>query len=62
MLQTMLDDLQKQYKVLDLQVKRVLDDVRQSKMTVESKTTEKNRQNNIILELTLENEVPFHLH
>jgi|UniRef100_A0A7S4FGB3 chromosome segregation ATPase len=56
MLQTMLDDLQKQYKVLDLQVKRVLDDVRQSKMTVESKTTEKNRQNNIILELTLENE------
>lgn len=56
MLQTMLDDLQKQHKVLDLQVKRVLDDARQSKITVEQKSAEKDRESNIILELSLENE------
>eukprot|EP00993_Chasmostoma_nieuportense_P002379 NODE_317_length_2417_cov_31.749782_g295_i0.p1 GENE.NODE_317_length_2417_cov_31.749782_g295_i0~~NODE_317_length_2417_cov_31.749782_g295_i0.p1 ORF type:complete len:513 (-),score=209.92 NODE_317_length_2417_cov_31.749782_g295_i0:73-1611(-) len=56
MLQTMLDDLQKQHKVLDLQVKRVLDDVRQGKMTVEDCTKTKARHNNSVLELTLENE------
>eukprot|EP01006_Ploeotia_vitrea_P056923 TRINITY_DN68136_c1_g1_i25.p1 TRINITY_DN68136_c1_g1~~TRINITY_DN68136_c1_g1_i25.p1 ORF type:complete len:882 (-),score=182.33 TRINITY_DN68136_c1_g1_i25:2396-5041(-) len=56
MLQTMLDDLQKQHKVLDLQVKRVIDEVRQSKVVVQQKSNEKGRQNNIILELTLQNE------
>jgi len=56
MLQTMLDDLTKQHKVLDLQVKRVLDDARQSKITVDHKTVERDRESNVILELTLENE------
>eukprot|EP00906_Rhabdomonas_costata_P009731 RCo013728 len=56
MLQTMLDDLQKQHKVLDLQVKRVADDVRQSKMLVDQKNRVKDSENDRILDFTLENE------
>eukprot|EP01012_Entosiphon_sulcatum_P050738 TRINITY_DN69648_c0_g1_i1.p1 TRINITY_DN69648_c0_g1~~TRINITY_DN69648_c0_g1_i1.p1 ORF type:complete len:868 (+),score=296.52 TRINITY_DN69648_c0_g1_i1:132-2735(+) len=56
MLQTMLDDLQKQYRVLDLQVKRVVDDVRQSKAVVDQKAKAKDAENEVILELTLQNE------
>eukprot|EP00667_Euglena_gracilis_P002071 EG_transcript_2072 len=55
-LQTMLDDLQKQHKVLDVQVKHVMDDVRQSKMTLDQKTGEKAKQDTVILELRLETE------
>eukprot|EP01061_Rhynchopus_euleeides_P021349 TRINITY_DN34886_c0_g1_i1.p1 TRINITY_DN34886_c0_g1~~TRINITY_DN34886_c0_g1_i1.p1 ORF type:complete len:905 (+),score=476.69 TRINITY_DN34886_c0_g1_i1:94-2715(+) len=56
MLQTMLDDLLKQHKVLDLQVKRVTDDVRQSKVDLSGKEKEQQSVTEVILELTLENE------
>eukprot|EP00754_Rhynchopus_humris_P039713 Rhum_TRINITY_DN22824_c0_g1::Rhum_TRINITY_DN22824_c0_g1_i1::g.176175::m.176175 len=56
MLQTMLDDLLKQHKVLDLQVKRVNDDVRQAKLDQTDKEKEQRSVTEVILELTLENE------
>jgi len=55
-LQTMLDDLMKQYKVLDLQVKRVNDDVRQAKVDMANKKKQEKQVTEVILELTLENE------
>jgi hypothetical protein len=56
MLQKMLDDLLKQHKVLDVQVTRVNDDLRQSKH--DAVGLEKHRQKNTdeLLELTLEND------
>ena len=56
MLQTMFDDLLKQHKVLDLQVKRVTDDVRQSKVDLANKEKQQKCVTESILELTLENE------
>eukprot|EP00756_Hemistasia_phaeocysticola_P014777 Hpha_TRINITY_DN15359_c3_g7::TRINITY_DN15359_c3_g7_i1::g.88239::m.88239 len=55
-LQTMLDDLMKQYKVLDLQVKRVNDDVRQAKVEMSDREKQQKQVTEVILELTLENE------
>eukprot|EP01065_Artemidia_motanka_P027081 TRINITY_DN32319_c0_g1_i1.p1 TRINITY_DN32319_c0_g1~~TRINITY_DN32319_c0_g1_i1.p1 ORF type:complete len:879 (+),score=488.62 TRINITY_DN32319_c0_g1_i1:56-2692(+) len=55
-LQTMLDDLMKQYKVLDLQVKRVNDDVRQAKVDMADREKQQKQVTEVILELTLENE------
>ncbi|KAJ9435477.1 Coiled-coil domain-containing protein 39 [Diplonema papillatum] len=56
MLQTMLDDLLKQHKILDLQVKRVSDDLRQAKVDLGNKDKEERSVTEVILELTLENE------
>eukprot|EP01060_Flectonema_neradi_P014136 TRINITY_DN20849_c0_g1_i2.p1 TRINITY_DN20849_c0_g1~~TRINITY_DN20849_c0_g1_i2.p1 ORF type:complete len:896 (+),score=271.87 TRINITY_DN20849_c0_g1_i2:63-2690(+) len=56
MLQSMLDDLLKQHKVLQLQVKRVNDDVRQAKLDLASKEKVQKSISEVILELTLEND------
>lgn len=56
MLQKMYDDLLKQHKVLDTQVKRVADDLRQSKYDNVGLEKEKKRVTEELLELTLENE------
>ena len=56
MLQTMLDDLLKQHKVLHLQVKRVNDDVRQAKIDLSNKEKDQKSVSEVILELTLEND------
>ena len=56
MLQKMFDDLLKQHKVLNTQVKRVNEELRQSKHDVRSLESEKERVSNVLLELTLENE------
>ena len=56
MLQKMLDDLVKQHKVLDTQVKRVNEDLRQSKYDTAQLEKEKARVTEDLLDLTLENE------
>lgn len=56
MLQKMYDDLCKQNKVLDTQVKRVHEDYRQSKHATVTLEKEKKRVNDELLQLTLENE------
>ena len=56
LLQKMYDDLCKQNKVLDIQVKRVHEDLRQSKHETVQLEREKKRVNDELLKLTLENE------
>jgi chromosome segregation ATPase len=56
LLQKMYDDLCKQNKVLDVQVKRVHEDLRQSKHETVQLEAEKKRVNDSLLKLTLENE------
>jgi chromosome segregation ATPase len=56
LLQKMYDDLCKQNKVLDIQVKRVHEDLRQSKHETVQLEQEKKRVNDNLLKLTLENE------
>jgi chromosome segregation ATPase len=56
MLQEMLDNLLKQHKVLDVQVTRVNDDLRQAKQANVVLEKDKQRVTEELLELTLENE------
>jgi chromosome segregation ATPase len=56
MLQEMLENLLKQHKVLDVQVTRVTDDLRQAKQVNVKLEVDKKRVTEELLELTLENE------
>lgn len=56
MLQKMLDDLLKQHKVLDVQVTRVQEELRQGKQETTQLEKDKRRVTEELLELTLENE------
>lgn len=56
MLQKMVEDLEKQHKVLDTQVTRVNDDLRHAKSETKILDKEKARVSETLLELTLENE------
>lgn len=56
MLQKMVEDLEKQHKVLETQVTRVNDDLRHAKAETKILDKEKARVSDTLLELTLENE------